>query len=203
MTTSTGSRRVPAARGQGDALRQEILDAAAELVAEHGDARAVTLRAVARKVGVATTSIYLHFKGVDELMFELKRCRFEELGQAWREASDPIADPRERLRATAHAYVRYGQEHPEQYRLMFSTGLRRPTMNDDEGPVGMPAFRRLVEQTATYLAVEVADPSATTLALHLWTSMHGVVHLRTTMTAFDWPDLEQQIDDLLDRLLPD
>ena len=49
-------RRNP--RGQGDRLREEIISAASELIAESGDADQLSLRAVAKRIGIAAPSIY-------------------------------------------------------------------------------------------------------------------------------------------------
>ncbi len=58
-------------RKQGDpAPREQILDAAAALFAEHGYAGTST-RAIAEQVGVRQASLYYHFAGKDELLLEL------------------------------------------------------------------------------------------------------------------------------------
>ena len=50
-------RRRRAARGAGEHLREEILDAATGLLLETGDAKAVSIRSVAQRVGVTPPSI--------------------------------------------------------------------------------------------------------------------------------------------------
>jgi AcrR family transcriptional regulator len=201
-TGTTTRRRKPAVRGQGDALREEILEATSELIAESGDAASVTLRAVARRVGVAATSIYLHFEGIDELLYEAKQCRFTELGEILRDAAESAgSDPAARLRACAHAYARFGMEHEGQYRVMFSSPIRTPVLNPETGVVGSTTFGALVSRVAEFLDVPADDPRAHLLAVHFWTALHGIVHLRTTMRAFAWPDLDEEIDDLMNRLL--
>ena len=54
-------------RGEGDRLREEIITAASQMIGEAGDDSALTLRGVARRVGIAAPSIYRHFTDVDEL----------------------------------------------------------------------------------------------------------------------------------------
>ena len=87
-----GSRRRPARRGQGSQLREEIVEAAGREIARTGDAGGLTLRGVAREVGVAATSIYLHFESVTELVDEVKRCRFGDLQAQLRAAADAAGD---------------------------------------------------------------------------------------------------------------
>ena len=52
-----GLRRSRAPRGFGDRLRDEILDAATELLLDTGHARSVSIRSVAQRVGVTPPSI--------------------------------------------------------------------------------------------------------------------------------------------------
>lgn len=60
MPSTDGAPRCHARnrRGEGALLRTEILTAATELIEAGGDERAVTLRAVARRAGIAAPSIY-------------------------------------------------------------------------------------------------------------------------------------------------
>jgi AcrR family transcriptional regulator len=53
--------RVRNARGEGDRLRSDIVGAARAILLEEGHEAAITLRAVARRVGIAAPSIYPHF----------------------------------------------------------------------------------------------------------------------------------------------
>ena len=53
-------------RGQGERLRDDIIEAASRLLADPA-APPLTLRAVAREVGVAATSVYLHFDDIESL----------------------------------------------------------------------------------------------------------------------------------------
>ena len=48
-------------RGEGERLREEIITAASQMIGETGDDTALTLRGVARRVGIAAPSIYRHF----------------------------------------------------------------------------------------------------------------------------------------------
>src|SRR5215831_10829801 len=54
-------------KGEGGRLREDLVEAAAQMIAETGDAGQLTLRGVARRVGIAAPSIYRHFPDVDHL----------------------------------------------------------------------------------------------------------------------------------------
>jgi AcrR family transcriptional regulator len=61
-------KRRRAARGSGEQLREEILNAATDLLLETGHAKDVSIRSVAQRVGVTPPSIYLHFADKDALL---------------------------------------------------------------------------------------------------------------------------------------
>jgi AcrR family transcriptional regulator len=67
-TAINALRRPRARRGSGDRLRDDILDAATELLLETAHARAVSIRSVAQRVGITLPSIYLHFEDKNALL---------------------------------------------------------------------------------------------------------------------------------------
>jgi AcrR family transcriptional regulator len=75
-------------RGEGRLLRTEILAAATELLDTNGDERALTLRAVARRVGIAAPSIYPHFPDRPAIVLAVVRQGFVELADRIRSAID-------------------------------------------------------------------------------------------------------------------
>ncbi|MEU9448871.1 TetR/AcrR family transcriptional regulator [Streptomyces sp. NPDC048277] len=121
--TATVRRRNP--RGQGDRLRQDILEAVARLLDEKvaNDALPVSLREVAREVGIAAQSMYLHFADKDELARAVTEDGYERLVTAMRDADSEAAadgaDARERLRAQSEAFCTFARTQRGVYRLMF------------------------------------------------------------------------------------
>src|SRR5918911_1285314 len=92
--------RTPARRGEGDRLRREILDAAIALIADRGD-EAVSMRAIARAVGVTPPAVYLHFADKRELMFAVLEHVFADLARALAAADG--GDPLERVHGLVRA----------------------------------------------------------------------------------------------------
>ena len=101
----TAARRVRARRGEGDRLRDEILTAARDLLAETGSEDAVSLRAVAARVGVSTPSIYLHFADKQALLDAVCAQVFAALDEQLEAAAESAASPFEALRLAGMAYV--------------------------------------------------------------------------------------------------
>lgn len=199
---ATPVRRTPARRGSGEALRTEIIEAASDLLGESGDVSAMSLRAVARRVGIATTSIYLHFADIDELILAVKLKRFAELRASLEAALAAAgADPVERVRAIGRSYVAFGNEHPGHYRVMFSASTRGQLSGPPGLFIGMDTFGVLVAEVGAALGLPATDRETHAIATGLWAMVHGIVHLHTARPHFPWPDQDDLIDTMVDRLL--
>jgi AcrR family transcriptional regulator len=182
-----------------------VLAAATAMIARSGDAASLTLRAVAREVGVAATSIYLHFESVEALLAEVKARRFEELARYLTAATEAAgADPVARLRARAHAYVRYGAERPGEYVVMFAARLVSEGGVATRVTAAAALFDVLVEDLLSVRRrgrASMDRAEASMVAFHLWTALHGTVSLRLVRPLMQWPEIGAEVDDLVDRLL--
>src|SRR3954467_10023213 len=108
-------------RGEGERLREEILVAGKRLLMDSGNLDAVTVRSVAEAVGVSPPSIYLHFADKDELVVAVCESTFEALDAYIEKAAAGIDDVREQLHVRGKAYIEFGLENPEHYRILFMT----------------------------------------------------------------------------------
>lgn len=199
MTITPGARE-RSARGEGDRLRDEILAAAEALLLEHGDAEAVSVRMIARAVGVAPASIYLHFPDKQELVFAVCERHFAVLVEHMREATAGLDDPLERLAAIGRAYVRFGLDHPQPYRVIFMTSAQlSPERFTDGRLAGMIAFHLLVDavQDCIDAGQMRGELDAFATAVVMWSSVHGITSLLITKPAFPWPDREAVVEEVL------
>ncbi|MFE6486024.1 TetR/AcrR family transcriptional regulator [Streptomyces sp. NPDC057757] len=193
--------RVRNRRGEGDRLRLEIVAAAVELLDETGDEGAVTLRSVARRVGIAAPSIYRHFPDQPAIMLAVVRNAFAELDEQLRAAVHAAGDaPRERLLALCRSYLEFAQAHPGRYRTMFG-GVWIPDLNDssvteeDMVTLGQSSLRQLADALADCVTAGHAtstDVSADAVAL--WLGLHGLAHQRVVAPSFPWPpDITERV----------
>jgi AcrR family transcriptional regulator len=161
-------------RGSRD-LRAAILRAARQLHGAHGT-EGVTARALAHAVGVSPTALYLHFRGIDDILEQLRMEGHERLASYLWAAEGGTAG--QRIRAMGQAYYRFGIENPGNFDLMF------------HGRPGAPRRREAVQREMFTLLllrdVVVAgmasgelrrdlDPMVVTNAL--WAEIHGVTSL--------------------------
>jgi AcrR family transcriptional regulator len=185
--TSTRKRNP---RGEGERLRASLIVATGELLLEHGDADRLSIRTVTARAGVSPTALYLQFAGMDELLQAVSDEAFEDLAGYMRAALEQAGeDPRARLQAIGEAYVRFAEQRPGHYRILFATPGRDGRMEllgpEDKG-VGKEVFGLLLATTADCMP-QGSDPMP--VALQLWTTLHGYVSLRDVMPGFPWPDL--------------
>jgi AcrR family transcriptional regulator len=185
-------RRERSRRGEGDRLREEIVEAATALLAEAGELGALTLRAVARQVGIAATSIYLHFPDLDSLTGAAIERAFDEFDAARDAAARELTDPRAVLLARARAYCRFALDNPGLYRVMF--GLERPASER-----GQDSFQTLVSTIERCQQAGVTNEAdAGRLAALIWAGLHGLASLRINRPQFPWP---APLDDDVERLV--
>jgi AcrR family transcriptional regulator len=198
-TGTSPPRRQRARRGEGEKLRDEILKAAEDLLIQSGDEDAVSIRAVADRVGVTPPSIYLHFTDKNDLLFEVCERHFQAMDEMVEEEAAQGADPLESLVRRGRAYIRFGREHPEQYRILF---MGRPADVHDlstDRLMQTAGFGKLVEGVRACMdagAIAAADPLV--VALGLWAVVHGVTSLAISKpTLFDTAVLDALVDHLL------
>jgi len=161
-----------------EALRQRILEAARQLFRQQ-DYSSVTLRKIAERIEYSPTTIYLYFKDKHALVMELIAEGFELLRQ--RMLTGQSADPVETLRRSSLEYLRFSQQEPHYYRLMFQLEdqeLNERCRQNDQ---------RLSESCFVFLTENISklrqagrlrsDLSDLTVAHLLWSGLHGAACL--------------------------
>lgn len=187
----------PRAGRRPGTLRAAILRAARRLHAAHG-ADGVSARALARAVGVSPTAIYLHFRGLEDVLEQLRMEGHDRLAAYLRAAGGETAP--ERLRAMGRAYFRFGVEHAEDFDLMFHG---RPGAARRRDAVHREMFTLLILRDAVVAGVAAGelrddvDPMVVTNAL--WAEVHGVTALRAAGLLVETSD--GHADEVLEAVL--
>jgi AcrR family transcriptional regulator len=189
-------RRRRAPRGSGDLLRDEILDAATELLLDIGHAKAVSIRSVAERVGVTPPSIYLHFQDKDGLLDAVCARYFEKLDEEMQRVSAKESNTVEVLRAQGLAYVRFAIENPELYRIA-TMGEWKSGSNVDAA-LASSAFAHMCATVKALMAEGVFPPGDEAgVALELWSAAHGVASLLIAKPHLPFGDAEAFTDRVL------
>jgi AcrR family transcriptional regulator len=160
------------------ALRDALVEAAAQLAAERGVA-ALSLREAARRAGVSQAAPYHYFADKSALLAAVAEEGFRKLDLSQAAALEQApADPNQRLQALGAAYVRFALDRPHYFKVMFRPHLmeqaRYPALHD----VARGMFERLVECTrAARLAHGHDDEDPLAAATLVWSVPHGLALL--------------------------
>jgi AcrR family transcriptional regulator len=101
-------------------LTAEITDSARRQLADVG-AAALSLRAVARELGMASSAVYRYFPSRDDLLTRLIIDGYDDLGAAAEAADDPDAPPLERWLSVCRAVRSWARAHPHEYALLYGS----------------------------------------------------------------------------------
>lgn len=203
MSSATPASRARNRPGEGGRLRDDIVDAADALLADAGSAARLSLRAIAREVGITAPAIYAHFSTKEQLLSAVVARRFGGLAQALQDARPSGSADDETIaaiaivRARTGAYVAYGLEHPGVYAALFGPDADHLGLTF-EGSPGEEVFAALLDPVSIALG-DRADALA--VATDLWVAMHGIVTLRSSQRGFVWGDLDAQLDRVVGALL--
>ncbi|MFD4015869.1 TetR/AcrR family transcriptional regulator [Streptomyces sindenensis] len=199
-------------------VRAEIKQHAWEQIATAG-ASALSLNAIAKRMGVSGPALYRYFAGRDELITELVGDAYRSLADAVHAAAVTGADPA----ALAHVLRDWALADPHRYFLVYGTpvrgyhapdeitGISREIMADlltawaavEPDPPASPFAAHLADHRA-WAGDHPAPPGVLRRALAFWTRLHGVLSLELaghfTGMGFD-PALlfRAELDDLVGR----
>ena len=177
MTDSKRKKREGQAKTSyhhGD-LRAALLAEGLRLLEEREDAD-LSLRELARAVGVSATAVYRHFPDKGALREALAQAAYDRLGQAQRAAAAGLDNVLDEFQATGRTYVRFALDHPALFRLMSSIAPHGDLFDltaEDNDEAG-----RLLRAYAVRIAGEGASvEAARTIAMRAWALVHGLAVL--------------------------
>ena len=159
-------------------LREALVDAALDLIAEKGPA-GFTFAEAARQAGVSPAAPYRHFRDRDALMADVAKRGFErfekQLATAWDEGRPNLRQAFERV---GKAYLAFARDEPAYFSAMFESGLSVSEHRElqDAGDRAFAVLRGACE--ALVAAMPAARrPPAMMMALHVWSLSHGIASL--------------------------
>jgi AcrR family transcriptional regulator len=190
---------------QRDATREEILATAWKQIGEMG-VTALSLRGIAREMGVTAPALYRYYKDRDALVTALLMDAFTsftaslEIGRDSCNAEDHVG----RFRGMCKAYFQWAAQNPQRYMLLFGTPIQGYMFADELGPIAQKSFLVLQgvigeanaagkikgEMAALRLPTSLKSQYealrkmgmpytgiVTQLALSIWSMIHGITSL--------------------------
>jgi AcrR family transcriptional regulator len=204
---SSDPPRARKARGLGHERPDEILAAAKEMFLAEGYER-VTTRALAARVGLSQTGLYVYFKTKEEILDALCQRTYQETLEDLRRIEAEIPDDLERFRAMARAIIESGLRAPKEYQIIYMTPRRLLHGPEDaHGPreqmsrgiqivlwqqdlvgrlIDAGVFRRAKRVVVTQVALA---------------TIHGLISRMVAWPDFPWPDREELIEAHIETLI--
>ena len=152
----------PTARARARAaITDEIITEARRQLGEHG-AAGLSLRAVARELGMASSAIYRYFASRDDLLTALIVDTYDSLGEIAESAAAASARraPRNRWVDVARAIRGWALDHPNEYALVYGTpvpGYQAPEDTVTSGTRVSLALVGVVRDAAATRSLESLD----------------------------------------------
>lgn len=140
-----------------------------------GNAQQLSLREIARKVGVSATAVYRHFPDKHALLTALAEAGGALLAQQQIAAQATAGGGRAGFEATGRAYVRFALANPALFRLMMARAHEwAVAVPEMEGAAGLDLLRRNI--------AALAAPGTSADAQHVrviqsWAMVHGLAML--------------------------
>jgi AcrR family transcriptional regulator len=160
---------MPKATYHHGGLHAACVRAAIELLEEGGET-ALSLRAVARRVGVSPAAPYRHYADREALVSAVAAVGYRELAEQLA-AAHPSPSTPEQLAGVAIAYVQFALERPALFRIMFG----EPCDRDNDERVAATAAVSLYLREIVARAFPDAD--AESMATAIWALVHGLAFL--------------------------
>jgi AcrR family transcriptional regulator len=158
-------------------LRLALLNAAIAQIKEVGVEK-LSLRGIARTVGVSQTAPYRHFRDKNELLAEIATQAFLDL---YTTTSKDIRDDKsasDNIKVTGSTYLAFAIDNPEKYKLMFGPSIQCRSDYPKMVSAGDTLFDVLIGQVERGITEGIfLEGCPMVLANTLWTHAHGLASL--------------------------
>jgi len=159
-----------------DAFRERAVAAATKLFAEQGY-RGVTLRSLAKELGVSPMTPYRYFENKEELFSMVRTEAFRRFADAQLDAIANLESPEDILRTLGRAYVSFALDEPDAYHIMFellqAPAGTYPELEEEQAR----AFSYLHAAVSAAVDARLMEGDPLTQAHYLWARLHGLVSL--------------------------
>lgn len=180
-------------------LREACVQEALNIIEQAG-LETLSLREVARRLGVSHQAPYKHFPSREHILAEVVRRAFDAFA-SYLDARPQHENPQANLAEMGQAYLEYARLHPLQYRLMFSTPLPDPHTHPEMMRSARHAFHLLAERVHALHPQSSQTPFD---ALFVWSTVHGlasILHSHAFETlGWSAQTIEQSLAHVLSRI---
>ena len=176
-------------------VKEALINVAIKLI-EDNQLALISLRRLAKEVGVTPSAVYNHFADKDALMLAIKTRVYEEFNQFFEEHTSDANDPEESLLEMCLAYYHFSKEYPSRFQFLFSSVLPMEWSTPETVEIFCRCLvraRKLVLGIYEKYQIPCSEETLVNSTLLVWSQLHGIVTLRISgsiqaaVAYQDWP----------------
>ena len=176
-------------------VKEALIDVAMQMI-EANRPGLLSLRRLAKEVGVTPSAVYNHFSDKSALMLAIKIRLYEEINQYFEERVDAAADPEAALLASCLAYYHFSQQYPAHFHILFSSTLPMDWSTPQTVETSCRSIvrtRKLVFEIYQKYQIPCSEEEVVNTTLLIWSQLHGIVALKRSgsikaaVAYQDWP----------------
>ena len=156
-------------------LQQALVEAGLTML-EASESSKISLRGLARQVGVSANAVYRHFANKEMFLLTLANEGFSRLKRELDQARANSSEPRYMILNAGHAYIQFAQSNPALFRLMFGR-LAKEHCKAELSNAAKETMEDLYGAVALHQGLDRDDPRLVHAVLHVWGLVHGLSHL--------------------------
>jgi len=201
------------AKEEIDKIKEKILNCSLDIIVSDGFP-ALTMRRLAREIGMTAPNIYNYFSNKDEIYLTLMIKGFDQLVSSLQAEINNHADSFERIRSVMAMYLEFGIENKRYYEIMFSSsspkyrdyiGTDHEALSTQEHDISMQlaTLALTVVQEFAVQRGKVLDVNDARVTLTmLWSLLHGMINLHNSQN-IDYlvDDVSSVYDSIVDRVM--
>lgn len=157
-------------------LRDRILETTRHMLFSDGYT-SISMRKIAKAIGVSATSIYLYFENKDHLVHTLIEESVEDLSVAIEQGAEQTEGTIGRFQAIVHSYVDFALQNPEKYQIIYMVQSERmsryPKEKFRKARRGYTLLGSVLEQGVKEGVMDIDEPMIA--AYSIWAQLHGVI----------------------------
>jgi AcrR family transcriptional regulator len=160
-------------------LRQTLLTASKQLIAEHG-IEYLSLRKLAERVGVSRTAAYHHFDDKNDLLCAIAAEGFRQnIKNMQKNYTDEKLTDQQKVQQYIYQYVQFAAQNPEVYELMFGRCIWKQDKSTTQlKEIAYASFQYQLEMIKHWQSKGlIQDDDSLRISQVLWGAMHGIAKL--------------------------
>jgi len=191
-------------------VKEALISRAMKFI-ENDEADNLSLRRLAREVGVSPSAVYNHFPDKNALMLAIKIRLYQQFNEYFAMRQQHGADAVQRLHDMCLAYYHFACEQPARFQVLFGSTLSMEWSTQelvDMSCVTINRLRKLVLSIYEKHNIPCSEEEAVNTSLLIWCQLHGIIQLknsgsiRAAVTYQDWPEAcALQRDEDVERLI--